>query len=429
MINTLKNLLLETGYFQDNEYLTAYATLLTDYDKAQSGYKEQHHVIPAAVYRYKYKCKTAIEARKLANKDDKNYTVSVLYKDHVLSHYFLYFCAKGQVKHAMARAAVNMTRDLNAQLDLTEFKYLPEQFDKVQQLIDCIRTDPDNNFYTPSDIDFLKLYYSEKGPQWCAEQLNKSNASIREKAHKLRLTQEAHKAWTDEEIRVVKLHYEERGLAYCRKLLPNRPDGSILDLAKRLGISSARTWTVDEERFLIENYTKLGSKKCAEILNRSVNSIKHKAAIFKLPSARAWTDEEVDILTRHYKTNGVDYCVKLLNRERSAIHAKARKLGIAEARPESWSIEELDVLKQNYERYGSKFCVDALPRRSQQSVIREARKLGLARAPQSWSAEELEFLKQNYIQYGIKFCTEHLVGRTQQSVRMQAYKLGLRQNR
>ena len=230
MINELKNILLDTGYFKDNKYLTAYVDLLANYDTPQTGYTERHHVVPASVYRYKYKCDNSLEGRKLADADDKNYTMPLLYKDHILAHYLLYFCAAGPLKHCMARAVVNMVGKLDIeQLDLTEFKYLPDQFEKAQQLIDYIKADPDTDFYTPDEIEFLKLYYKEKGPTFCAEQLGKTYDAIRAKAHCLRLTRDAHKAWTDEEIAVVKQYYEEFGLAYCRNLLLNRTNGSILD--------------------------------------------------------------------------------------------------------------------------------------------------------------------------------------------------------
>ena len=378
MINELKAILLNTGFFKDNEYLTAYVSLLTNYNKCQVGYEERHHVIPVAVYKYIYKCKDRTEAAKLADNDEKNYTISLLYKDHVLAHYLLYFCSSGQLKHTMARAVVNMLKSLDVgHLDFTTFKYIPEQFVKVQQLIDKIQADPNNNFYTPDAIEFLKLYYQEMGPNFCAEHLNKSNASVREKAHNLRLTQNNHKEWLEEETEIVKQYYEQYGLAYCRAKLPNHPEGSILWLASKLGLSTSRMWTEDEEKFLIENYTKFGCKRCAEVLHKSSEAVKHKAASLKLQSARNWTDEEANILLKHYKTDGVDYCVEQLKRERCAIHAKARKLGLANNRAEGWSTNEIDFIIENYAKLGSKACAEALHGRTSSAVRNQARKLGL----------------------------------------------------
>ena len=239
--NELKNILLDTGYFEDNEYLTAYVELVSKDTIDTSGYSEKHHVIPVAVYNYGNKCKSNTKARKIADTDSKNYTVLLLYKDHVLAHYFLYFCTTGMVKKAMGRAIICMLGNFGVdKLDLSEFKYLPEQFEKIQQLIDQIYSDPNNSFYTPYEIEFLKLYYSENGPEWCAAQLNRPVKLIRAKAHRLRLKINNRGDWLDSEVAILKQYYEEQGLKYCLKLLPNRSEAAISCAARKLGLATRR---------------------------------------------------------------------------------------------------------------------------------------------------------------------------------------------
>lgn len=145
-------------------------------------------------------------------------------------------------------------------LDLSEFNYLPEQFDKIQQLIDHIFTDPNNNFYTPYEIEFLKTYYGENGPHWCAEQLNKPVTSIKAKAHGLRLCLDTYNPWSDEELQVIKQYYEQYGPDYCCSILKNRDKNSVCGVARRLGLQCGRRWSDNEVKFIIENYSKIGGK-------------------------------------------------------------------------------------------------------------------------------------------------------------------------
>jgi hypothetical protein len=82
----LKDTLLQTGYFEDNEYLDLYIKLVNDnirtkYEKFKT---QLHHSIPCACY----------NSRSDANKDVHNLQVHLLFKDHVLAHYYLCLCAK-----------------------------------------------------------------------------------------------------------------------------------------------------------------------------------------------------------------------------------------------------------------------------------------------------------------------------------------------
>lgn len=327
MINELKNFLLSTGYFKDNEYLSAYLSLINEYSADTIGHSEKHHVIPAAVYKHSYSC-NAVDARKIADADEKNYVISLLYKDHVLAHYFLYFCTKGNVKKAMGKAIICMVGNLEIdKLDLSEFKYLPEQFDKIQQLIDHIYSDPNNNFYTPYEVEFLKTYYSEKGSQWCAEQLNKPITSIKAKAHGLRLHLNTFNPWSVEELQVLKQYYQQYGPDYCSNLLSNRDKNSICSTARRLGLQCRRLWSEDEVGFLIENYSRLGGKKCAESLNRPYASVRMKANMLNLTTGNPWREDELKLLKENYH-KGAAFCKTLINRSEQVIRVKASELGL-----------------------------------------------------------------------------------------------------
>lgn len=80
-----KEKLLETGIFKDNIYLEKYLDLINkNLDTKRESFKTQkHHVIPKYYYEY-----NGIPI----NNDNEN-CVNLLYKDHMLAHYYLALCS------------------------------------------------------------------------------------------------------------------------------------------------------------------------------------------------------------------------------------------------------------------------------------------------------------------------------------------------
>jgi hypothetical protein len=96
-----KEQLLKTGYIEDNQYLDLYTKLINDnLQTACEKFKtQQHHSIPCACY----------ASRAEANKDPLNLKVNLLFKDHIIAHYYLCLCAKtSQFRYKMI-AAIEFT--------------------------------------------------------------------------------------------------------------------------------------------------------------------------------------------------------------------------------------------------------------------------------------------------------------------------------
>lgn len=51
--------------------------------------------------------------KKMADNDANNYTVNLLYKDHVLAHYYLSLCTRGQIKFANQNALFHVMGNAN----------------------------------------------------------------------------------------------------------------------------------------------------------------------------------------------------------------------------------------------------------------------------------------------------------------------------
>ena len=81
----LKKKLLETKLFKDNKYLSLYCKLIevNRFNKFIKNEMQKHHIIPKSYYKYK----------NLKIDNSKENLVNLLYKDHVLAHYYLAKCA------------------------------------------------------------------------------------------------------------------------------------------------------------------------------------------------------------------------------------------------------------------------------------------------------------------------------------------------
>ena len=80
----LKETLLGTRLFIDNNYLTDYINLVLNPTSA-SNYTENHHVIQVAYYKHLYNCNRE-RAEKYADADPNNFIVQLNYKDHCKAH-------------------------------------------------------------------------------------------------------------------------------------------------------------------------------------------------------------------------------------------------------------------------------------------------------------------------------------------------------
>ena len=279
--NELKQKLITTGYFVDNEYLNKYLELIYNHEINSTHYCESHHVIPVALYKLNnYGCDRR-KAEKLANADLDNFEVLLLYKDHCLAHYLLYFCTKVKLKANMqcvVRRLVSMVDTIASKITITKKLPSEKELVQMQEWRDIIQQDGDSQYWTIAEIDFLVKNYPTQGSVYCAKALHRSRSSVRAKAFLLNLScsyqETSGRHWTEEENTILKANYEQPGgVALCCNLL-NRTKGNIICHARRLGLKSVRNYTKEEIDFLQQNYLLYGPRFCSEHLRRSYNSIR-----------------------------------------------------------------------------------------------------------------------------------------------------------
>jgi hypothetical protein len=284
----LKEALLSTNLFIDNNYLADYIELVSNYSKTE-GYAERHHVIQVAYYKHLYKCKRE-QAESYAEADPSNFVVQLSYKDHCKAHWLLYFCTSDYLKRGNEKAVSYM---LEVYKKLTSksksaLEFSEEDLELLQEYMNSIIADPESRYYSEAEEKLLRQYYPEYG------------------------------------------------LDYCMQFLPNRNREAIARYVSKLHLKRTNVfWKKDEEEFLRVNYPLYGIKYCMEKLNRTRLMIKCKANYMGLEVVnlskynRKWSTEELDVLKNNYEQFGLDRCVELLpNREKTAISKKASDLGL-----------------------------------------------------------------------------------------------------
>lgn len=331
----LKQVLLNTGYFVDNSYLDEYLELIQK-PFSLSGYSEKHHVIPAVVYSAKYSTKDNREARKLANADPNNFLVDLLFKDHCKAHWLLYNCTINEVKACNARAYIFMSgKKVNQFEELTNEEYneiqlyrdrvieeddyywsleekrllyehyadysfeeLTKQLHRERQAI--IRTAnslglyrPRDRYWTTEDEQWLIDNYAKYSRKECADFLNKTEASINKKCTTLGLYKPS-VVWTDKQNKWLLENYTKYTVSESAAIL-GRTYNAVRSQASKLGLKNPITetnikekkanpdnvrkrfkWTPEAEQWLLQNFSTLGQRGCAQHLGITENSANHK---------------------------------------------------------------------------------------------------------------------------------------------------------
>lgn len=143
------------------------------------------------------------------------------------------------------------------------------------------------------------------------------------------------KRWTESEANWLLEHYAMLGAAECARRIGCDVKrvhwkASALGLAQR----GYRHWRTDEVRLMRENYTHKGAVWCADVLRRSLKSVRGYARAHGLQIAkRPWTPAEVDGLRAVYASGGsVRDFAERIGRTKTACTEKARAMGIRHRR-------------------------------------------------------------------------------------------------
>ena len=109
-ISDLKLILLKTEYFIDNRFLDMYCQIILDnLETIPIKYKtERHHFITICYYAITFNEKNR-KINEMHSRDDNNIIVHLSHFDHLLVHYYLYFCTLKELKVKLCVAFAQMT--------------------------------------------------------------------------------------------------------------------------------------------------------------------------------------------------------------------------------------------------------------------------------------------------------------------------------
>ncbi len=297
-MDILKEKLLSTEYFIDNNYLDKYIDLCNNGSKVKTTtYSELHHILQFSYFTLINNIANKADRNKLRkssikigtpeyNNITKNNQVYLSYYSHCLAHYYLYQCTTGKLKQDNEIAFCKMT-DRNLQLrncSDSEIKNLLLELDNL-------RNDPKSLAYKNKCIDIaVENYYAKGGYKLVQSELLKLNINstkgcIKARANKLNIRGARYiEGWTDDELLVIKEKYPVGGYTLCKQYLPKRSKFAIQARAKYLnilapGASKANaSWTADEDEIIKKYYSIGGTKLCKKyLINRSEKAIKHRA--------------------------------------------------------------------------------------------------------------------------------------------------------
>ena len=109
-VQELKTKLLNINHFIDNEYLDKYCEMvINNLTTKEEQYKtNKHHIIPKCYYKL----------LNLPINNSSENVIHILYKDHILIHYYLCLCTKNKLKRQLVNAFTHL---INRKWKYTEF--------------------------------------------------------------------------------------------------------------------------------------------------------------------------------------------------------------------------------------------------------------------------------------------------------------------
>ena len=318
--NVLKQKLLNTGLFLDNEYLDEYINLVLS-NNITVGYTEKHHILQRNYFK-----KSGLP---VDNSPDNLITLS--YCDHCKAHWLLYFCTTGYLKkanEASIRYIVEMYKVLTGK-DRNKFEFNDYDFQLLQSYMTSIVNDENSRYWTEAEVDYLKKNYCGygTGPK-CAKYLNKPINLVNEKARLLGLSKNC-PDWTEAEIEILYKYYPIEGdKVYLR--IPLHSKDACRGKAKQLKIRiKNHYWTPDEISILKLNFPLVGPTGCSKLLNRNKTECKHKAdrlgLIYTNNPQKVWTDEKLKLLLEN-KDAGISKLIQILSISRGCIYKKLKEI-------------------------------------------------------------------------------------------------------
>lgn len=223
--------------------------------------------------------------------------------------------------------------------------------------------------------------------------------------------------WTQDEINILKEYYpymsnEELFERYFKThTIQSMRDYAtkILKLQKDEKYLSERSWTEEEDQFLIENYAFTDTKELSEIFNKTEDTVRARAIKYELKKDLWWTDEDIELLIENYPCmKNIDLQQKYFpHKNYSSITDKAVDLGLKKDEEYLYNMR-CETIRKNgmklykYVKKGDKILKVYTLKGENNPRYKQRIKLNCA-----YCGKEIYRLKSNVVNNLNTFCSRH----------------------
>lgn len=251
---------------------------------------------------------------------------------------------------------------------------------------------------------FLRDHWNTKALHKLAAEMHAHSDTILEKTAELGLPPYKSNRWTDKEREKLRelaptVFYKEIAV------ILGKTEIAVLKQANKLGIkvlyandmNSAALWDEEKEKYLLENYDKIGITELGTTINVPYNQILKKLKEHGIEwETRNWTDDEIAILRKMAPVVHYREISKVLHRSVGAITAKAFDLNIPLlVNRRVFTDKEINYIKRNWKKKSTSQIARDL-KSSIGLVNTTAKKLGLPKKGQNikWTDAKLKKLRK-----------------------------------
>lgn len=183
--------------------------------------------------------------------------------------------------------------------------------------------------WTKSEEQILIKEFPIRTNKELAEMFNRSEKSIIQHAHILKLHKNKQVLWADHDVEFLKNHYnvDMTPLDIGKKL--NRSASSVKSKAFALGLADNVEWTQEQIDYLIDNYCYKTNEEIGKKIGRSGQAVSYKAFELSLSINEDWSDDEINIIKTNYLNKTMNELQQLLHgKTKGDILACCHKLGL-----------------------------------------------------------------------------------------------------
>ena len=190
--------------------------------------------------------------------------------------------------------------------------------------------------WTDEKIQYLIEHWNKKVLHKLAAELRANSETISKKAKELELPEYKSNRWNEKEVAKLRELAPTTFYKEIAKIL-GKSELSILKKSTKLGIkviyardvNSATFWTEEKEKYLLENYDKIGITELGKTIDVPYHQILKKLKEFGIEwENRKWKEEEIQTLIEMAPTCHYTEIAKVLDRTTGSIAYKAFDLGI-----------------------------------------------------------------------------------------------------